>query len=410
MSDPSPHHDDRLDVLGADDPYDEHHAYDEHAGYDEVHHDEEAYEPRRQGGSRRAKKKRRPVGCLLGFLVVMALVVGGLYLGVSWVADRLGGGGDPEDFDGVASVEECATSGEVEITVPEGYLIGQIGRLLADEGVVASSGAFTSAVGAGSVRDGTRTMCEGMSGAQAAELMTNADYIGGGNGITITAGRTAEQTFALLAEATGLPVEDFAAAAEDPAIGLPEGADSVEGYLFPDSYDFGPEPTAVSIVTQMVERWKEVAAEVGLVDDAVPGYTQAELLTVASIIEKEVLLPEERPAVAEVIYDRLADQCVGVPAGLLQMDSTVNFIKGETDTPFTTDEDRAVQSPYNTYVEPGLPPGPISAPGRSAMEGAVNPTSEGYCYFVAAGDGSNSSDFAVTYADHLENVRRAQQQ
>ncbi|MFW6774744.1 endolytic transglycosylase MltG [Nocardioides sp. CPCC 205120] len=412
MSDPSPHHrQSPLDALGADDPHhDDHGAYpDEYpAEYPDEHHDDEAYEPRRQGGSRRAKKKRKPVGCLLVALVLVVAFAGGLYLGVSWVADRLNGGGEPEDFEGVASVEECATSGEVEITVPPGYVGSDIGRLLVDEGVVASSGAFTSAVGSGSVRDGTRTMCEGMSGAQAAELMTNADYIGGGNGITITAGKTKEQTLALLAEATGVPVEDFTAAAEDPAIGLPEGANGdVEGYLFPDSYDFGPEPTAVSILTQMVERSKEVAAEAGLTDDAVPGYTQHELLTLASIIEKEVLLPDERAAVAEVVYDRLEGACVaeGVPAGMLQMDSTVNYLLGAgTGTPDTTAEDRQIDSPYNTYRYPGLPPGPIASPGRASMEGAVDPTDEGYCFFVASGRDSGESLFAATYQEHLRNV------
>lgn len=365
---------------------------------------------RAAGGSRRAPKKKRGkgLGCLLVALVLIAGVVGGLYAGVSWVADRINGSGEPDDFEGVASVEECATGGDVEITVPAGYSAGQIGSLLAEKGVVASSGAFTAAVANDSVRDGTRTMCEGMTGAQAAELMTNADYIGGG-GITITAGYTKGQTFDLLAGATGIPVADFEAAAEDPSLPLPaEAGGDVEGYLYPDSYDFGSDPTAVSILTQMVERWSEAATEAGLVDDAVPGFTQHELLTLASIIQKEVLLPEERPQVAEVIYDRLADQCAGVPAGMLQMDSTVNFIKGaNTGTPFTTEEDRQIDDPYNTYKYPGLPPGPIGAPSEATMEAAVNPSSEGYCYFVAAGDGSNSSYFASEYADHLENVDRA---
>lgn len=365
---------------------------------------------RAAGGSRRAPKKKRGkgLGCLVVALVIIAGVVGGLYVGVSWVADRINGSGEPDDFDGVASVEECATGGEVEITVPEGYSAGQIGRLLADEGVVASSGAFTAAVANDSVRDGTRSMCEGMTGAQAAELMTNADYIGGG-GITITAGYTKARTFELLSEATGIPVGDFEAAAEDPSLPLPADADgNVEGYLYPDSYDFGSDPTAVSILTQMIERWSEAATEAGLVDDAVPGYTQQELLTLASIIQKEVLLPEERAQVAEVIYDRLAGECTGVPTGMLQMDSTVNFIKGaDTGTPFTTEEDRAVDDPYNTYKYPGLPPGPIGAPSEATMEAAVNPSSEGYCYFVAAGDGSNSSYFAADYSDHLANVDRA---
>lgn len=369
--------------------------------------------PARHAGSRRAEKRKggRGLGCLVLALVMIAGAVGLLYVGVSWVADRLGGG-EAEDYDGVASVEECAAGGDVEVTIPSGYGDSQIGNLLEEEGVVASAEAYTSAVAVadGTVRDGLRSMCREMSGEQAAQLLINADYIG--SGITIQAGRTAEKTFELLAGATEIPAEDFAAAAEDPAIGLPDSAGGdIEGYLFPDSYNFGRNPTAVSILTQMVDRWKEVAEEVGFVDDAVPGYTQHELLTIASIIEREVLMPEERPAVAEVVYDRLDAQCEGVPAGLLQMDSTVNYLLGsDTGTPYTTAEDRRIDSPYNTYLTPGLPPGPIAAPGRAAMEGAIDPTDEGYCYFVAANDGTNSSVFAADYDEHLENVRRAQGQ
>lgn len=381
------------------------------------HHPDDEHEQRapRPSGHRRAKKKKR-FGCFFVFLVVMAVVVGGLYFGVTRGVDALRdltGGGAPEDFAGGTPLAECAATGGVAVAIPAGASLGDMGTILADQGVVASREAFTAAAGANpeatSIQEGSRTMCAEMSGSEAVELLVDRAYIGSG-GITITAGRTAPQTFELLSGATDIPVAEFEAAAQDPAIGLPAGAGgNVEGFLYPDSYDFGPDATAVSILTQMVARWNEVATEVGLVDDAVPGYTQFELLTLASIIEKEVLLPDERPAVAEVIFDRLADECTGVPAGLLQMDSTVNFIKGDTDTPFTTDEDRASDDPYNTYRFAGLPPGPIATPGRSAMEGAVNPTSEDYCYFVAAGDGSNSSLFAATYAEHLANVDRSRQ-
>ncbi|MDT9594615.1 endolytic transglycosylase MltG [Nocardioides zeae] len=408
---PDEHHDGYADEYA-----DEHGEYAEHhEGYDEYaegYHDD--YEDdHRPVGSRRAERKRRGrgLGCLLVALVLVAAAAGLLYVGVSWVGDRLGGGEEAQDFEGVASVEECATGGEVDVEVPSGYGTSQIGGLLVEKGVVASSQVFVSAVGSGSIRDGARSMCEGMSGSQAAELLLENAYIGGG-GITITAGQTKTQVFERLAGATGLAVDDFVEAEQDPSVPLPEGAGGdVEGYLFPGSYNFGVEPTAVDIVVQMVQRWQDEASEIGLVDDAVPGFTQHELLTVASIIEKEVLVSEERPAVAEVVYDRLAGTCEGVPAGLLQMDSTVNFLKGgSTGTPYTTDEDRQIDSPYNTYRYSGLPPGPIASPGLAAMEGAIDPTDEGYCYFVAANDGSNTSVFASGYAEHLENVRRAQGQ
>lgn len=401
MSDPTPYRDD----------LDHGHPADDLLG--EPEHDDLA--PARRPGSRRAERRRRGrgLGCLLVALVLVAGFAGALYLGVSWVSDRLGPGEANDDFPGGTPIEQCATGGDAQVTIEEGDSIRAMGTKLVDAGVVATVGAFVSAANsnpeATSIQVGTRSLCTEMAASEALDLLVDSSYIGAG-GITITAGRTAEQTFELLSGATDIPVAEFQEAAQDPAVGLPAGANGdIEGYLFPDSYDFGPDPTAVSILTQMVQRFDEAAAEAGLVDDAVPGFTQHELLTLASIIQREVLLPEERPLVAEVIYDRLADECSGVPAGLLQMDSTVNYLLGsDTGTPYTTAEDRAIDDPYNTYLYPGLPPGPIAAPSEASMAAAVNPSDEGYCFFVAAGDGSNSSYFAATLAEHQANVSRSQ--
>src|SRR3546814_9830929 len=106
----------------------------------------------------------------------------------------------------------------------------------------------------------------------------------------------------------------------------------------------------------------------------------------ASIIEKEVNRPEDMPAVAEVIFNRLDGSCVeqGIPKGLLQMDSTVHFLEGGgAGSVYTSAEARESDSPYNTYKQAGLPPGPIASPGQAAMEAILEPTDKGYCFFVA---------------------------
>jgi UPF0755 protein len=178
-------------------------------------------------------------------------------------------------------------------------------------------------------------------------------------------------------------------------------AKSLEGYLFPNTYQFTRTQTLGEMVAMMVHQFRVVAQQIGLVAaDAKAGTSSdvAKVVTMASIIEKETAAPDERPRVASVYYNRLAVH--------MALDADPSVIYAEllqgTYQGALHHADMAINSPYNTYRFPGLPPGPIGNPGRSALEAALHPESTKFLYFVADGNGHHR--FATTLAEHDRNV------
>jgi peptidoglycan lytic transglycosylase G len=156
----------------------------------------------------------------------------------------------------------------------------------------------------------------------------------------------------------------------------------------------------------MVGRFKEAARDVGLVAGADrQGVSPHDAVTVASIVQREARREQDLAGVAEVVYNRLDGFCRG-SGRRLQMDSTVHYAAGDNDSVFTTEEMRAVDSPYNTYLVPGLPPGPIASPGEAALAAALDPADEGSCFFVTVDLDTGETLFADTAAEHKENVAR----
>jgi UPF0755 protein len=201
-------------------------------------------------------------------------------------------------------------------------------------------------------------------------------------------------TLAQLAETTGTPPADWEAAAANPAaLGLPPYANGqLEGFLFPATYDVEPGTTPADLLGQMVQR--SVQALDGL---QIPAELRLTVLTKASIVQAEASSTEDMAMVARVLENRLAD---GMP---LQLDTTVNYANGKGGIT-TTPEDRANPSPYNTYVHAGLPPGPISNPGEDALRAVLNPTPGDWRYFVVVDPDTGDTRFAVTAAEHQQNV------
>ena len=227
--------------------------------------------------------------------------------------------------------------------------------------------------------------------------------------VVIPEGLRLEQVTERLAEASVIDRGSFAAAlatAAQPTVfgslaaQRPAGA-TLEGYLFPSAYSFPLGATADDALRLMLLRFNDSLTPPLWEQINASGRTLHEILTIASIIEREVVEDSERVLVSAVIWNRL-------DAGmLLQMDSTVQYAVGATGEWWKRDltlEDLAVRSAYNTYVSHGLPPTPIASPGLASIEAAANPANVPYLFFVAKGDGTHA--FAVTYEEHQANVER----
>lgn len=173
----------------------------------------------------------------------------------------------------------------------------------------------------------------------------------------------------------------------------PEGVD-LEGYLFPDTYEFSKDATADQIANIMIDAMKRHIDDLGAPTGDAVGMSTHEMLTLASIVEKEVRTAETMKNVADVFLKRIA---IGMP---LQSDATINYII-DGDNPSPLYSDLEVESPYNTYKHAGLPPGPISAPGLNALTAVFHPTSNDYYYFLTTDAGDIY--YAKTYDQHLAN-------
>jgi UPF0755 protein len=172
---------------------------------------------------------------------------------------------------------------------------------------------------------------------------------------------------------------------------VPE-AKSLEGYLFPNTYQFTRTQSMPDMVAAMVKQFRQVAKEIGLTNDL------QKVVTMASIVEKETAVPEERPTVAGVYFNRLSKNIA------LQADPSVIYgeLQKGTYGGALHHEDLLTDSPYNTYRHPGLPPGPIANPGKTSLQAAMHPATTDYFYFVA--DGTGRHKFAHDLDEHNRNV------
>jgi peptidoglycan lytic transglycosylase G len=206
-------------------------------------------------------------------------------------------------------------------------------------------------------------------------------------------------------EAAGLgPAEDFLKVAQSNTLvaDLDPSAPSLEGYLFPDTYKFSRMQSMEEIAAAMVNQFRQVATQAGLISNSTSPQPDAgslhNIVIMASIIEKETAVAEERPQVASVYYNRLAKN--------IALDADPGIIYAEllagTYTGALHHEDMRFDSAYNTYTHAGLPPGPIGNPGKSALEAAMHPAQTDYYYFVADAQGHHR--FARTIAEHNKNV------
>lgn len=352
-------------------------------------------------GRRRAEKRRRNLPGCIAVLVALAVVVGGLYLVGTWgigvLRDRFG---SPEDYPGPGS-------GKVTFQVHSGDTATRIGQNLKAAGVVASVDAFIDAANAepesSSIQAGFFPLKKKMAAADVvAVLIDPANMVT--STVTIPEGLRVEDIVEVLAEKTDFSKGRFEKVLDQPdRLGLPEYADgNPEGYLFPATYDFGPDATPASMLTAMVDRWKQAAADADLEGAAADlGYTPQELMTVASLVQAEGR-GDDMPKIARVIYNRLEIQ-PNPSAGFLQVDASVNYaLDRPTIAHLSQAEiDSVADSPYNTYRQKGLPPTPIEAPGDDAIAAAAHPAEGPWFFYVTVNLKTGETKFTDSYDQFL---------
>jgi UPF0755 protein len=354
------------------------------------------------GGRRAERSRRRGPGCLIG-LVVLALLFGGLYLGVTKGVDFV-----KDQFEGTPDYPGPGT-GEVVFEVKDGDSVTEMGRNLKELDVVKSVDAFTEAASANPdstrIQVGFYTMRLQMKAEDALDLLIDpANAVNAA--VTIPEGLRVVDIVKVLVKNTDFTKKEFEAALADPAaLGLPAYAEgNPEGYLFPATYEFGPEAQPADMLRVMVERWAQAAADVDLEAKAQAlGYTPHEMMTIAALLEAEGR-GDYTPKIARVIYNRLDNPDNGITNGLLQIDATVNYALGKAGIARLTQEeiDSVADHPYNTYTQVGLPPGPIEAPGQAAMEAALNPADGDWLFYVTVNLATGETKFASTEAEFLE--------
>lgn len=176
-----------------------------------------------------------------------------------------------------------------------------------------------------------------------------------------------------------------------------------EGYLFPDTYDFDKHESAYDIVNEMLLDFQNRVGGSLLHNALKEGKSLGEVITEASLIEKEAKVESERPIIASVINNRLSSN----PPMKLQLDATIEYILGHQN--IVTDADLRVNNPYNTYLYPGLPPGPIANPGLLSIEAVLNPAHTSYYYYVVKNNGSGEHYFSKTFSQQLRNEQLSQE-
>lgn len=345
---------------------------------------------------RKKPRPRRGFGCFAVLLAVAVLAVGAYAVytvGIGALRDRLT---PPPDYAGPGT-------GSVMVEVHEGDAASDIADTLVAKDVVKSREAFTEAAienpESRGIQVGFYELKHQMPAAAALEVLIDPDNMLQ-NTVAFPEGWTVDQIVAQLAEQTDFKAREFRRVLAKPEkIGLPDYAGgNPEGYLFPATYQLKPNATPTTILTMMVDRYKQAAEELDLEQRAGRlGVSPHDAMVVASLVQAEARFDKDFPKVSRVIYNRLD---ASMP---LQFDSTVHYAVGKDGSVGTSDEDREVDSPYNTYQNPGLPPTPIMAPGAKAIEAALNPAPGDWLYFVTTNPDTGVTKFAETYQEHLKN-------
>ncbi len=343
---------------------------------------------RREGGRGGGNSPRRLIGLLAA--VVGIVVVGGLLLALF---QPFAGDGDGEPF---------------RLEVPSGAGVGEIGSLLVDEGVIDNAFLFEVRVTLAGKRSelyfGEHEFRQGMSYSAAIEELGRAPEKEVRT-VVVPEGLSREEA-AAITEAEGVGGDYVSESVDYPGFdpdryGAQGRAKDLEGFLFPATYELPPATRARGLVGRQLDAFRANIAAVDFSYAKSKNLTVYDVLIIASMVEREVSIARERPIVAAVIYNRLRR---GEPLGI---DATIRFANRNWDRPLTESE-LAIDSPYNTRLNGGLPPGPIGSPGLASIEAAARPAKTDVWLYVVKPGTCGEHDFSNNLADHNRKVARYQ--
>lgn len=343
-------------------------------------------------GKRRNKVKNRK-RLLISIVIAAGIIVISAAAGYSMYMEKESRPVDP------------GSSEYISVTIPTGTGTGGIAQILKENNVINNTNVFKlqskSKGYEGKYKAGLYSLSPGMS---MDEIMT---LLIAGNDetvrFTIPEGYDTRRTIAKLSEEGLVNAEVFAQEIENGQFDYkfladaPAGPDRLEGFLFPETYEIFANANEHDIIDKMLYQFNKVFTEEYYARAEELGMSVREVITLASVIEREARIPEDRPVISSVFYNRLK---INMP---LQSCATVQYILGEQ-KPVLSIKDTKIESPYNTYLNPGLPPGPIASPGADSIKAALYPADTNYLYFLAKGDGSHA--FSETYDQFLRDKKK----
>ncbi|WP_073945853.1 endolytic transglycosylase MltG [Streptomyces kebangsaanensis] len=379
---------------------------DDDAGADDPKNEDRGRGDRKGRGGKgkdKGKKRRSGCACLVVVMVFGGGAVGVTYYGYQFYQNRFGAA---PDYAG-NGIDETVT-----VEIPKGAGGYDIGRALKAAGVVKSVDAFVAAQTRNSrgnqLQAGAYLLKKEMSAASAVEMMLDPKSQ---SNVLVKPGERNVQVYEDIDKQLDLSsgTTQKIATKQYKSLGLPSWAnnhsqvkDPLEGFLHPGTYPAAKGMKPETVLKEMVKRANESYGRYKLAEKAkdLDLKDPFELVTVASLVQAEGKTHDDFRKMAEVVYNRLKPTNTETNQKL-QFDSTFNYLMGQSNIHISEREINSNKDPYNTYTNKGLPPGPIGNPGDDALKAALNPTHDGWIYFVAT-DGAHKTEFARTYAEHLK--------
>ncbi|MHB8074993.1 MAG: endolytic transglycosylase MltG [Desulfosporosinus fructosivorans] len=337
-------------------------------------------------------RKKKTAGTSKLVIIIFVLLIGGVGF-LSWWS---------------WATKPYSTTGESEkITINSGTTAAQLAEELQERNLIRSAWAFRYLARAQQsdfmLYVGDYQLAPTMLPSEMIKRLISAGAVSvDTNRITIPEGYTTVQIIDLLVQKGIGSKEQFEKVVTEDGFtysflkDAPKGIHRLEGYLFPNTYDIPVKTTPHAVIDLLLQQFAkeltpEVQKQLDILKLSVPQW-----VTIGSMVEKEAVKQEDRPLIASVIMNRLK---IKQP---LQIDATIQFLLG-TPKPKLYNKDLQIPSPYNTYLNPGLPLGPIANPGHASLQAALNPAQTDFLYYVAKKDGYH--EFAETYAEHLKNIK-----